>query len=82
MPCCGISLKHGSILNWGGLKGSLSIALALSLPTSFEGKDDVLVLTFSVVLFSLLVQGLTIKPLVLRLGVGSTNESSALKKAE
>ncbi len=55
-----------AILNWGGLKGSLSIALALSLPLSFEGRDDILVLTFSVVLFSLLAQGLTIKPLVLR----------------
>lgn len=61
-----------SILNWGGLKGSLSIALALSLPDTFTGKDDVLVLTFSVVLFSLLVQGLTIKPLVLKLGIGET----------
>lgn len=63
------------ILNWGGLKGSLSIALALSLPSSFEGRDDILVLTFSVVLFSLLVQGLTIKPLVKKLGLaGSINE--------
>lgn len=57
------------LLNWGGLKGSLSIALALSLPESFEGRDDVLLLTFSVVLFSLIVQGLTIKPLVLKLGL-------------
>ncbi|QYR22744.1 cation:proton antiporter [Paenibacillus sp. sptzw28] len=59
-----------AVLNWGGLKGSLSIALALSLPQSFEGRETVLVLTFSVVLFSLLVQGLTIKPLVLKLGLG------------
>lgn len=65
-----------SVLNWGGLKGSLSIALALSLPQSFEGREDVLVLTFSVVLFSLLVQGLTIKPLVLRLGLSSHNQKS------
>ncbi|MCM3272925.1 cation:proton antiporter [Paenibacillus elgii] len=57
------------LLNWGGLKGSLSIALALSLPESFEGRDDVLLLTFSVVLFSLIAQGLTIKPLVLKLGL-------------
>lgn len=57
------------LLNWGGLKGSLSIALALSLPESFAGKDDVLLLTFSVVLFSLIAQGLTIKPLVLKLGL-------------
>jgi NhaP-type Na+/H+ and K+/H+ antiporters len=66
-----------SILNWGGLKGSLSIALALSLPDSFAGKDDVLVLAFSVVLFSLLVQGLTIKPLVLKLGIGGTKKPKA-----
>ncbi|WP_435163031.1 cation:proton antiporter [Paenibacillus glycanilyticus] len=66
-----------SILNWGGLKGSLSIALALSLPDSFSGKDDVLVLAFSVVLFSLLVQGLTIKPLVLKLGIGETKKPTA-----
>ncbi|MVO98591.1 cation:proton antiporter [Paenibacillus lutrae] len=61
-----------AILNWGGLKGSLSIALALSLPTTFEGRDNILVLTFSVVLFSLLVQGLTIKPLVKKLGLSKS----------
>lgn len=61
------------VLNWGGLKGSLSIALALSLPASFEGREDILVLTFSIVLFSLLVQGLTIKPLVKKLGLTQDN---------
>ncbi|MBB3110982.1 CPA1 family monovalent cation:H+ antiporter [Paenibacillus phyllosphaerae] len=64
-----------AILNWGGLKGSLSIALALSLPASFEGRETVLVLTFSVVLFSLLIQGLTIKPLVLKLGLSEKKGS-------
>lgn len=54
--------KH--VLNWGGLKGSLSIALALSLPLDFDGRDEILVLAFAVVLFSLLIQGLTIKPFV------------------
>lgn len=63
----GIPGAWKAILNWGGLRGSLSIALALSLPQSFDGRDDVLVMTFSVVLFSLLVQGLTIKPLVKKL---------------
>ncbi len=63
------SWKYKILLNWGGLKGSLSIALALSLPTSFEGRDDVLILTFSVVLFSLLIQGLTIKPLIRKLNL-------------
>lgn len=59
--------KH--ILNYGGLKGSLSIALALSLPRAFEGREDIIVLTFSVVIFSLLFQGLTIKSLISKLGM-------------
>ncbi|WP_243290503.1 Na+/H+ antiporter [Bacillus sp. FJAT-47783] len=59
--------KH--ILNWGGLKGSLSIALVLSLPYDFEGRETILILAFSVVLFSLLVQGLTIKPLIKKLNI-------------
>lgn len=71
----GLSFTEKHIINWGGLKGSLSIALALSLPPDFQGKETILLLTFSVVLFSLLVQGLTIKPLVMKLGVlPSTNK--------
>lgn len=65
----GFSKKYKPILNWGGLKGSLSIALALSLPRTFEGRDEILIVTFSVVLFSLLVQGLTITPLITKLKV-------------
>ena len=65
----GLSFNEKHIINWGGLKGSLSIALALSLPPDFQGKETILLLTFSVLLFSLLVQGLTIKPLVRKLGV-------------
>jgi CPA1 family monovalent cation:H+ antiporter len=64
-----VPIKFKHILNWGGLKGSLSIALALSLPFDFAGRDDVLVLAFSVVLFSLIGQGLTIKPLIKKLGI-------------
>ncbi|UFT98619.1 sodium:proton antiporter [Radiobacillus kanasensis] len=64
-----ITRKERLLLNWGGLKGSLSIALALSLPSSFEGRETVLLLTFSVVLFSLFVQGLTIQPLIKLLGL-------------
>ncbi|PCL92926.1 cation:proton antiporter [Paenibacillus lautus] len=64
------------VLNWGGLKGSLSIALALSLPTTFDGRDDILVLTFSVVLFSLLVQGLTIKLMVKKFGLASPGKET------
>lgn len=59
--------KH--IFTWGGLRGSLSIALVLSLPRDFPAREDVLLVAFSVVLFSLLVQGLTIKKLLGKLGL-------------
>jgi monovalent cation:H+ antiporter, CPA1 family len=75
-PLKGFSEKYKVILNWGGLKGSLSIALALSLPRNFEGREDILILAFGVVLFSLLVQGLTITPLINRLKVTDKREDS------
>ncbi|GGD24589.1 cation:proton antiporter [Pontibacillus salipaludis] len=59
-----LTQKERFLVNWAGLRGSLSIALALSLPADFSGREDILLLTFSVVLFSLVVQGLTIKPLI------------------
>lgn len=54
------------ILVWGGLKGGISVALALSLPQSPE-RDTILTATYIVVIFSILVQGLTIKPFVRRI---------------
>ncbi|ASF39182.1 sodium:proton antiporter [Halobacillus halophilus] len=64
-----LNAKERILINWGGLRGSLSIALALSLPQDFGGREEVLLFTFSVVLFSLIVQGLTLKPLIQRLGI-------------
>ncbi|BFT69433.1 cation:proton antiporter [Paenibacillus sp. P36] len=57
------------IIAWGGLKGSLSIALILSISPDFDGRDLILAMTFSNVVFSLLVQGTTISPLVKKLNV-------------
>jgi CPA1 family monovalent cation:H+ antiporter len=51
------------ILTWGGLRGGISVALALSLPAS-EYKALILAATYAVVVFSIIVQGLTMKPLV------------------
>ena len=51
------------ILTWGGLRGGVSIALALSIP-DFPDKDILLTMTYVVVLFSLLVQGLTLGPVI------------------
>jgi CPA1 family monovalent cation:H+ antiporter len=52
-----------TILTWGGLRGAISIALALSLPEMVH-KEFILSITYSVVLFSILVQGLTINKLL------------------
>jgi CPA1 family monovalent cation:H+ antiporter len=54
------------ILTWGGLRGGIAVALALSLPFN-EYKPTILTITYAVVLFSIIVQGLTIKPLVERM---------------
>ena len=58
-------LPHGSaqVLTWGGLRGGISVALALSLPAGDE-RNTVLALTYCVVVFSILVQGLSIGQVV------------------
>ncbi|MEO9967018.1 MAG: sodium:proton antiporter [Reichenbachiella sp.] len=48
------------ILTWGGLRGGISVALALSLSDEIPNKDIILAATYAVVVFSILVQGLTI----------------------
>ena len=53
------------VLTWGGLRGGISVALALSLP-AFAGKDVVLAATYGVVVFSIIVQGLTLEHVVRR----------------
>jgi CPA1 family monovalent cation:H+ antiporter len=57
---------------WGGLRGALALALALSLSSSFPYRERILELTFSVVAFSILVQGLTLKPLLRILRLADT----------
>jgi CPA1 family monovalent cation:H+ antiporter len=57
-----LSAGAGHILTWGGLRGGISVALALSLPSGAE-RETLLTLTYCVVVFSILVQGLTIKRL-------------------
>jgi monovalent cation:H+ antiporter, CPA1 family len=59
-----------TVVTWSGLRGAVSFAAALSLPVSLPSRDLLLTLTFGIVLFTLLAQGMTIHPLLQRLGVG------------
>ena len=53
------NLREQTILWWGGLRGSVSIALALSVPALLSGRQEIIATVFGVVLFTLLVQGLS-----------------------
>ncbi len=74
--CCGlfvrtkqrVSLKQQHLLVWGGLRGALALALALSLPADLPERDTAISITFAVVAFSILVQGLTMAPLLRHFG--------------
>lgn len=61
------------IMTWGGLRGGISIALALSLPLGPE-RGVIVSITYVIVAFSILVQGLTIGPLVRRLGLAQSQQ--------
>ena len=62
-----INLREQTVLWWGGLRGSVSIALALSVPVILPGRQEIINIVFGVVLFTLLVQGLTTKFLLEKL---------------
>jgi len=64
-----ISWREETVLWWGGLRGSVSIALALSVPVILEGRQDIIEAVFGVVLFTLLVQGLTMQKVIEKLGL-------------
>ena len=62
----GFSAGAVRILTWGGLRGGISVALALAIPRGPE-REVLLTVTYTIVLFSILVQGLTINRLVRRI---------------
>lgn len=71
---CQIPVRWQHVLVWGGLRGAIPMALALSLDRNFAFRNEIMVITFGVVLISLLVQGLSTKPLLKRLGLSSRRD--------
>ena len=67
------------VMAWSGMRGAVSLAVALALPfttdagDSFPDRDLILFLTFAVIFFTLVVQGLSLPPLIRRLGVSDVN---------
>lgn len=59
-----ISMSYKAVMLWGGLRGALPIALAVSLPSNFQHRDLIIQLTLGVVFFTVLVQGMTIRKLI------------------
>lgn len=64
-----VPAEERHVLFWGGLRGAIAMAAALSLPPDFPQRDEVLAMTYGVVLFTLLAQGLTIGWLLRRLNL-------------
>ena len=63
-----IEMKHQHVLFWGGLRGALALALALGLPEEIEFREQIITAAFGVVAFSIFAQGLTMTPLLRKLG--------------
>jgi CPA1 family monovalent cation:H+ antiporter len=63
-----VPARYQHVLFWGGLRGALALALALGLPPEIPRHDELVTITFGVVAFSIVTQGLTIKPFLRRLG--------------
>jgi CPA1 family monovalent cation:H+ antiporter len=77
-----VTLGERHIMFWGGLKGGLAIAIVLSLPVDLPGRELLIHLTLGVVLFTMLVNAPTIRPLIKKLGIDklSSEENAELKR--
>ncbi len=64
-----IPLSWQHVLNWGGLRGVIPLVLVYSLPESYPYRNDMLSFTFSAFMFTLLINGLTIRSLLYKLGL-------------
>ena len=76
-----IGMPFRAVMYWGGLRGAIALAIVLSLPP-FEYKDTLISIVMGAVLFTLVVQGLSIEKLVKMLGLDALSLSDSLAKLE
>jgi CPA1 family monovalent cation:H+ antiporter len=67
------TLQGGIVISWCGMRGIVTLAAAYALPEGFPYRDLILLTAFAVVLGSLVIQGLTLRPLILWLGLKDEN---------
>ena len=70
-----VSMAYQHVSFWGGLRGAISLALVLSLPYDLPEVERLRVMSFGVVLFTLLIQGTTMSSLLARLGLTQRKDS-------
>jgi CPA1 family monovalent cation:H+ antiporter len=68
-PRAATARREAVVVAWCGMRGTVTLAAALALPADFPHRDLILLTSFLVVLGTLVVQGLTLKPLMARLGL-------------
>jgi len=69
--------SHLTVISWAGMRGVVSLAAALALPTGFPGRDLIIFLAFCAILVTLVLQGTTLGWVILKLGVVGASEAHA-----
>jgi CPA1 family monovalent cation:H+ antiporter len=76
-----LSRRGAAVVGWCGMRGTVTLAAALALPTGFPFRDLILTTAFGVTLGTLVLQGLTLRPLMLRLRLEDDGGVEALRVA-
>jgi Na+/H+ antiporter len=76
IPAFGDTVRERIAVGWAGMRGAISLAAALAVPTSVDERPEILLLTFGVILVTLLGQGLTLPPLLRALKLPDPNRWS------
>ncbi|MEN6584192.1 MAG: sodium:proton antiporter [Armatimonadota bacterium] len=88
--CCGlfrrsalrVPINYQHVLFWGGLRGALALALALGLPAGAPHREEIVSVAFIVVAFSVIAQGLTMRPLLNKLRLEGSAPGNASQSEE